>query len=82
MIILFCYRWDSPLFTIQFNSELPFTEIYEALFVRKAPKPNQSTQLQPLSSNNFLFELDSKTQVIKLILILKVFTVKFNFIFF
>lgn len=37
-------RWDSPLFTIQSEDILPFEEIEGALYARKAPTPNQSTQ--------------------------------------
>ena len=37
-------RWDSPLFTIQSEDELPFKDIADSLFQRKAPPPNQSTQ--------------------------------------
>ena len=37
-------RWDSPLFTIHPDEELPFEHICGALFERKAPPPNQSTQ--------------------------------------
>ena len=44
-------RWDSPLFTIQSEDILPFQEIEAALYQRKAPTPNQSTQ----SVNNFNF---------------------------
>ncbi|XP_076842157.1 protein KTI12 homolog [Brachyhypopomus gauderio] len=55
-------RWDSPLFTIQKEDALPFEAISDALFRRKAPPPNQSTQSQPLSSANFLYELDKVTQ--------------------
>uniref|UniRef100_A0A8C1TQI3 Protein KTI12 homolog n=1 Tax=Cyprinus carpio TaxID=7962 RepID=A0A8C1TQI3_CYPCA len=55
-------RWDSPLFTIQQKDSLPFEAICDALFKRKAPPPNQSTQSQPLSSTNFLYELDKVTQ--------------------
>uniref|UniRef100_A0A671SLL2 Protein KTI12 homolog n=1 Tax=Sinocyclocheilus anshuiensis TaxID=1608454 RepID=A0A671SLL2_9TELE len=55
-------RWDSPLFTIQQEDSLPFEAICDALFKRKAPPPNQSTQSQPLSSTNFLYELDKVTQ--------------------
>ena len=58
------FRWDAPLFCVQSSDALPLTSIDEALFNRKAPKPNQSTQLQPLSSNNYLYELDNRTQVI------------------
>uniref|UniRef100_A0A3B4C385 Protein KTI12 homolog n=1 Tax=Pygocentrus nattereri TaxID=42514 RepID=A0A3B4C385_PYGNA len=55
-------RWDSPLFTIQKDDALPFEAISDAIFKRKAPPPNQSTQSQPLSSTNFLYELDKVTQ--------------------
>ncbi|XP_035497160.1 protein KTI12 homolog [Scophthalmus maximus] len=55
-------RWDSPLFTILKEDTLPFEAISDALFKRKAPPPNQSTQSQPLSSANFLYELDRITQ--------------------
>ncbi|XP_070687202.1 protein KTI12 homolog [Pempheris klunzingeri] len=55
-------RWDSPLFTVLQDDALPFEAISDALFKRKAPPPNQSTQSQPLSSANFLYELDKITQ--------------------
>lgn len=55
-------RWDSPLFTIQQEDTLPFDGISDAVFKRKAPPPNQSTLSQPLSSTNFLYELDKVTQ--------------------
>ncbi|XP_077452722.1 protein KTI12 homolog [Stigmatopora argus] len=55
-------RWDNPLFNILQDSTLPFEAISDALFKRKAPPPNQSTQSQPLSSANFLYELDKVTQ--------------------
>eukprot|EP00058_Branchiostoma_floridae_P020010 XP_002605500.1 hypothetical protein BRAFLDRAFT_126804 [Branchiostoma floridae] len=56
------HRWDSPLFTIQTADELPCQDICDAIFHRKAPPPNASTQTQPLSSTNFLHELDKITQ--------------------
>uniref|UniRef100_A0A8C4F9S7 Protein KTI12 homolog n=1 Tax=Dicentrarchus labrax TaxID=13489 RepID=A0A8C4F9S7_DICLA len=55
-------RWDSPLFSILEDDTLPYEAISDALFKRKAPPPNQSTQSQPLSSANFLYELDKITQ--------------------
>ncbi|XP_041853256.1 protein KTI12 homolog [Melanotaenia boesemani] len=55
-------RWDSPLFTILKDDTLPFEALSDAIFKRKAPPPNQSTQSQPLSSANFLYELDKITQ--------------------
>lgn len=51
-------RWDSPLFTVQVDDKLPSQEIYEVLINKKPPPPNQSTMSQPLSSTNFLYELD------------------------
>lgn len=56
------HRWDSPLFVVQVEDVLPLEEICASLFERKAPPPNQSTQSQPLSSTNFLYELDRVTQ--------------------
>ncbi|XP_076459893.1 protein KTI12 homolog [Babylonia areolata] len=62
-------RWDSPLFVLQTGDTLPAEDICAALFDRKAPKPNQSTQSQPLSSTNFLYELDKVTKdIVSLIL--------------
>ena len=55
-------RWDAPLFSIRPEDEIPFEEINDALFCRKAPPPNQSTMSTPLSSVNFLYELDKVTQ--------------------
>ncbi|XP_070828423.1 protein KTI12 homolog [Chaetodon trifascialis] len=55
-------RWDSPLFTVLKDDTVPYEAISDALFKRKAPPPNQSTQSQPLSSSNFLYELDKITQ--------------------
>uniref|UniRef100_F6W3M1 Protein KTI12 homolog n=1 Tax=Xenopus tropicalis TaxID=8364 RepID=F6W3M1_XENTR len=55
-------RWDSPLFTVHKDEKLPLEQICNAIFHRKAPPPNQSTQMQPLSSTNFLHELDKVTQ--------------------
>ena len=55
-------RWDSPLFVVHPDDPLPGEEIMAALFNRKAPPPNQSTQSQPLSSPDFLHHLDRQTQ--------------------
>lgn len=55
-------RWDSPLITIPSEEKVPLEEIFEALYVRKPPPPNISTQSQPLSDGNFLQELDGITQ--------------------
>ena len=56
-------RWDSPLFVVLPEDQLPCEQIASALFQRKAPPPNMSTQSQPLSSTNFLHELDKITQI-------------------
>ena len=62
-------RWDSPLFLSLKSLELDCEKVNEALFERKAPPPNQSTQCQPLSQTNFLHELDRVTKdIIKAIL--------------
>ncbi|XP_074533878.1 protein KTI12 homolog [Halichoeres trimaculatus] len=61
-------RWDSPLFTILTDDTLPYEDISDALFKRKAPPPNQSTQSQPLSSTNFLYELDKITQEVLMVI--------------
>ncbi|RXG51038.1 Protein KTI12-like protein [Armadillidium vulgare] len=55
-------RWDFPMFGVLPDEPLPFENIYGALYDRKPPPPNQSTQLQPLTSNNFVHELDKCTQ--------------------
>uniref|UniRef100_A0A1B6C747 Protein KTI12 homolog n=1 Tax=Clastoptera arizonana TaxID=38151 RepID=A0A1B6C747_9HEMI len=55
-------RWDSPLIVLQSEDTCPFDDIFSALFDRKPPPPNQSTQSAPLTATNFLFELDKITQ--------------------
>ncbi|KAL1516659.1 hypothetical protein ABEB36_000542 [Hypothenemus hampei] len=55
-------RWDSPLFTVYPGSDLDTSSIYASLFNKNAPKPNQSTQNPPLSSTNFLYDLDRITK--------------------
>ena len=55
-------RWDSPLFVVCPGDLLPASDICAALFQRKPPAPNQSTQSQPLSESSFLHELDRMTQ--------------------
>ncbi|XP_026483629.1 protein KTI12 homolog [Vanessa tameamea] len=57
-------RWDSPLFTVQPTDELDLEGLYKVLFEKKPPPPNMSTQNPPLSSTNFLYELDKVTQAI------------------
>lgn len=55
-------RWDYPRFVIYPDDPLPSQDIGAALFNRKAPPPNKSTQSQPLSETSFLHELDRLTQ--------------------
>ncbi|CAH2238003.1 protein KTI12 homolog [Pararge aegeria] len=57
-------RWDSPLFTVQTTSQLDLDAVYKVLFEKKPPPPNMSTQNPPLSSTNFLYEIDKVTQAI------------------
>ncbi|XP_037808349.1 protein KTI12 homolog [Lucilia sericata] len=57
-------RWDSPLFVSFPDDNLEFEAIFSALFESKPLPPNQSTQNPPLSSTNYLFELDRLTQEI------------------
>ncbi|XP_062563616.1 protein KTI12 homolog [Armigeres subalbatus] len=55
-------RWDSPLFTVFPEDELGKDDIFKAIYSTKALIPNLSTQNPPLSSTNFLFEMDKTTQ--------------------
>lgn len=55
-------RWDSPLFTVLSGNKVPVDQVHSVLFEKKAPPPNQSTQCAPLSSTNFLYEMDRITQ--------------------
>lgn len=55
-------RWDKPLFSLIKDSELNANDICHCLFEGIAEAPNQSTQSQPLSSTNFLYQLDKSTQ--------------------
>jgi len=55
-------RWDSPLFTYLLEESPSMNDIYDSLYGRRAPPPNQSTIPIPLSSGNFLHELDRIAQ--------------------
>ncbi|KAF5298715.1 hypothetical protein FQA39_LY11725 [Lamprigera yunnana] len=55
-------RWDSPLFMVFPEQILDMKAIYECLFEKKPPPPNQSTQNVPLSDTNFLYDLDKITK--------------------
>lgn len=57
-------RWDSPLFVVMPTDPLPSDQLIDALLYKKPPPPNLSTQNQPLSSVDFLHELDRRTQSI------------------
>ncbi|XP_056671116.1 protein KTI12 homolog [Monodelphis domestica] len=55
-------RWDRPLFTVVgLEDPLPLAQIRAALFESQVPAPHQATQSQPLSSTNFLHQLDQVT---------------------
>jgi protein KTI12 len=57
-------RWDSPLYLVFKQGDVDCEAIYDSLYNKAPPPPNQSTQCQPLSSTNFLYELDRVTQSI------------------
>ncbi|KAK7862666.1 hypothetical protein R5R35_009239 [Gryllus longicercus] len=57
-------RWDTPLFVVNPGDDLPLSDVSSALFERKPPPPNQSTQCPPLASANYLYEMDRITQEI------------------
>ncbi|KAJ8679939.1 hypothetical protein QAD02_015726 [Eretmocerus hayati] len=57
-------RWDSPLFIVNPEDEMPCDKIFSSLFEVKAPKPNMSTQSPPVSANNYLYDMDRVTQEI------------------
>ncbi|VEU21073.1 DEKNAAC101964 [Brettanomyces naardenensis] len=55
-------RWDSPLIPISYDDkELPFDDIWRSIVLKKPPKPNHSTFMQPASAANYLQELDRLT---------------------
>lgn len=65
-------RWDSPLFTVTQETLLDLEKVNDCLFNRSAPPPNQSTIPTPLSSGNFMHDLDQVTQsIIKEILVMQ-----------
>lgn len=57
-------RWDSPMVTILDVDKIPFDEIESALYSRKPPPPNLSTQCPPLSDTNFLHHVDKTVQTV------------------
>ncbi|KAI9183114.1 kti12, chromatin associated [Blastocladiella emersonii ATCC 22665] len=55
-------RWDAPLFIAMHSDEsLPLQLIVDAIVHRKAPTPNMSTVVKPLSDANYVFEMDKAT---------------------
>lgn len=54
-------RWDCPHIPVM-NDEVDMQLIQTALFNRKAPPPNLSTQSQPVSDANFMTQLDALTR--------------------
>ncbi|XP_022911050.1 protein KTI12 homolog [Onthophagus taurus] len=57
-------RWDSPLFIVFPSDKINFQEISNNLFDKAPPPPNMSTQNAPLSSTNFLYELNKTVKII------------------
>eukprot|EP00092_Neocalanus_flemingeri_P016299 GFUD01017644.1.p1 GENE.GFUD01017644.1~~GFUD01017644.1.p1 ORF type:complete len:277 (-),score=66.49 GFUD01017644.1:160-990(-) len=57
-------RWDAPLYLVLKDGVVNFDGIFDSLFNKKAPPPNMSTQNAPLSSTNFVYELDRQTQAV------------------
>jgi len=57
-------RWDAPLYLVLKDGVVNFEGIFDSLFNKKAPPPNLSTQNAPLSSTNFVYELDKQTQAV------------------
>lgn len=54
-------RWDSPLFTIPLNDELPMDELWQVLVLNKPKPPNKSTLLNTVKPTNYMSELDRVT---------------------
>lgn len=57
-------RWDSPMVTVVDSGNIAYGDIEAALYDRKPPPPNQSTQCPPLSDTNFLHQVDKSVQAI------------------
>ncbi|KAL7303720.1 hypothetical protein TKK_0003853 [Trichogramma kaykai] len=55
-------RWDSPLYTVYPEDDLPLEEIYSSLIDKKPPKQNMSTQSQAPTEKNYIQALDQITQ--------------------
>lgn len=58
-------RWDSPLFTLVSDydkEELPISNMWDALVLKRTPPPNAATVVKPTSGNDYLQDLDKKTQ--------------------
>ncbi|KYN13547.1 Protein KTI12 like protein [Trachymyrmex cornetzi] len=69
-------RWDCPLFTIMPEDILMCDEIYCYLYKGKLPKPNLSTQIPPLASTNYLYELDNITKDVTNVSFVNIFSLK------
>jgi len=62
-------RWDSPLFTVLWDDEMPpYDAIWDAMIgsadgkTKVVVRPNQATVLKPSSGEDYLYELDKATQ--------------------
>jgi len=62
-------RWDSPLFLVEENQDLPIKDISEALFQSKAAKPSSATVQPKLEETNYVYNVDRVTQEIVRIII-------------
>lgn len=55
-------RWDKPCFAVTPDIELDYKAVFDALYCKGVPRPNQSTQNQPLAPVDFLHQCDTVTQ--------------------
>lgn len=62
-------RWDSPLFTVPYDDEVPpCQDIWDAIIgsegKAKTAKPNLATVMKPATESDYLYELDKTSQEI------------------
>ncbi|KAG0242500.1 protein KTI12 [Mortierella sp. GBAus27b] len=55
-------KWDSPLFVIVPEDQLPENEIWDAVILKKPKPPNLSTVVKVVQETNYLYEFDQTTQ--------------------
>lgn len=62
-------RWDSPLFILTPEDELPMEDIWEALILKKPIKPTPATSIKPAAPTDYLSVLNNTTaSVVKQVL--------------